>query len=461
MPIYVKNVRFGHATNSSSTHSIVVFEGKAPRDSYDDDDYYGWENFTLSSKEAKSRYLAATLLSNMDLGDVGKFIAAGLTGIFIADLPGGGIDHQSVLRLPKRFSSLMCNSDADFDLDFIEDFKSFLAREDVVILGGNDNSDGHPLRTEENEFKIGLPMEYSGRVHARKDGDEWVIFDVRSGSKVRMSFVSSKEYLKSKAPELVDVKITDFCPFGCTYCYMGSTGAGKHADPNFIYEVAANLAEQKVFEVAIGGGEPTLHPQFKHILEIFADNGTVPNFTTRNRMWFYVPENLAAFRACGGAFAFSVDNQGDVREWGKLLDRLEIDHSKAHAQYVIGENSSYALEGILSAASAIGVPVTLLGYKTTGRGATNPKPKNQAVWHEVVASMRGRNSHVPRIGIDTVLAQQGVPESIPKWCYTTKEGAFSCYVDAVEKKIGPSSFCPPEEMRPWSHQTWLKDFYSF
>lgn len=33
--------------------------------------------------------------------------------------------------------------------------------------------------------------------------------------------------------------------------------------------------------------------------------------------------------------------------------------------------------------------------------------------------------------------------------YTTKEGKFSMYIDAVTKKMGPSSFCDSLLMRPF------------
>jgi hypothetical protein len=35
---------------------------------------------------------------------------------------------------------------------------------------------------------------------------------------------------------------------------------------------------------------------------------------------------------------------------------------------------------------------------------------------------------------------------VPEYLYEVKEGDFSCYIDAVDKKIAPSSYCSPEEM---------------
>jgi organic radical activating enzyme len=41
---------------------------------------------------------------------------------------------------------------------------------------------------------------------------------------------------------------------------------------------------QRPFQVAIGGGEPTSHPDFVKVLEVFKDLGIEPNYTT-NGMW--------------------------------------------------------------------------------------------------------------------------------------------------------------------------------
>ncbi len=52
--------------------------------------------------------------------------------------------------------------------------------------------------------------------------------------------------------------------------------------------------------------------------------------------------------------------------------------------------------------------------------------------------------------IDTVLADQYksqiIEAGIPSYMFDTKDGKFSCYIDAVAKKIGPSSYCSPDQM---------------
>ena len=51
----IHNVRLGFATNSSSTHSLI-FLPKA-QDNYNEGGF-GWDNFTLASKEANLDFVA-------------------------------------------------------------------------------------------------------------------------------------------------------------------------------------------------------------------------------------------------------------------------------------------------------------------------------------------------------------------------------------------------------------------
>lgn len=78
------------------------------------------------------------------------------------------------------------------------------------------------------------------------------------------------------------------------------------------------MKEKGVFELAIGGGEPTLHPRFHDIIEACvkknSDGGfIVPNFTTRNLSVFKkgMDKTHDLLYSIGG-FAYSVDGKKDV-----------------------------------------------------------------------------------------------------------------------------------------------------
>ena len=244
---------------------------------------------------------------------------------------------------------------------------------------------------------------------------------------------------RSSLPELVDLKITDFCPFNCGFCYMGSTVKGEHAHARTIKGIVAELAKAQVFEIAIGGGEPTLHPDFVDICKDIAYHGISCNFTTKSLAWLRdLKQALPIVETCT-AFAFSADSVEDVQEvhdaWAPYRSQIVC-----NIQLVVGVVTERDLAAILVQAKELRLPVTLLGFKTTGRGGRFHRDAYD--WLQVV-----KDAGYSRIGIDTVLAAtlEG-QEDVPDLFYHTKEGAWSMYVDATTQRAGPSSYCAPEKM---------------
>lgn len=452
----IHQVRLGLATNSSSTHSLIILPGGA-EDNDADEGEFGWNFFTCGSKEAKLRYAATQLRSTMQQVasmDVATTVAEAWTGIKMGDAGEYGydaeyVDHQSLWTLPLDWEG------KSVDREFFEDLKSFLLREDVVVLGGNDNDENsHPL-DDGSSFRLGVPLESSAKdLVCRKDDGYWVLFNRASGTKIRMSFhdgVDGIEPAKAKTPELVDVKITDFCPYNCAFCYQDSTAKGQHADTDYLRNLAYALGEKRVFEVAIGGGEPTLHPRFVEILETFRRNGIVPNFTTKNLTWLNDHSLRPKILEAAGAFAFSIEKADELKKLAALRDTYEIPNHKLNCQYVMGSSSNYDFEQILRVSAERGLRVTLLGYKTNGRG-DQFKPKDYSTWTETLKKVHEEHKWRLKIGIDTALAAEYQGQladlGIPKWCYEIEEGKFSMYIDAVTKKTAKSSYGPSLTMRP-------------
>ena len=296
----VSNIRFGHATNSSSYHSLVFLpKGKSPSDDYKMDGTFGWDNFTCFSPKAKEDYLAVLLQQNLHNFDpqVTKYILSNLvpTSQYHAD---SYIDHQSVVTLPKKFGS-------DYiDEGFFFDLRDYILQPNLAILGGNDNDDEpHPLAS--GNFRLPLTEGY-GDYTCRKDymNNEWVIFNKMSGTKIRFSFTKGKDFAttttKADTPELVDIKITDYCPFNCAFCYQDSRPTGKNETKIGMWTLANILSDLKVFEVALGGGEPTLAKNFAQTVETFYRKGITPNFSTKNLEFFRDHRNYKTLEMVGG-----------------------------------------------------------------------------------------------------------------------------------------------------------------
>jgi hypothetical protein len=308
----------------------------------------------------------------------------------------------------------------------------------------------------------------------RDDKTHFVLFSKRDGSKARITFddddVKSVLPLRGLTPELVDVKLTDYCEMNCDYCYQGSTTKGRHAPMPQVESVLKALAGNRVFEVAFGGGEPTTHPNFIEILKLTRSLGMVPNFTTRNAK--FLAEHPELFDETSdarvGAVAFSVDTVHDMAE---AVTTLWPDRTAAPArpsvlfklqwQVVHGAVSTEELKRMVDSPHRMYRPILLLGWKTTGRGSSvaplECNWESALVGPSTKAKQDTDNPTIASLGeglyIDAEFQRQfgnrllelgAIPETLGG-----PEGTFSMYIDAVNGVLGPSSYCEKKLMRPF------------
>lgn len=448
----ITNVRLGHACNSSSTHTLLIgreVEGNATRGDY------GWNHFVLSKTDDKMDYLGNALCQQLR-GVIGEDMTAVVLQSLFGEVTDGkngyGIDHQSVPVLPTEWGR------KGVDKKFLDAFRAFLSRPDVAILGGNDHDKWRHKGIKESEAVAYPFRECTGTLVAREDNGLWTLFSPESGTRVSMDFgaMSSSSFLRKKPwegqtinfPWLVDMKITDYCNYGCAFCYQGSTEEGKHADMGVVRNIAYALGEGKCFEVAIGGGEPTLHPDFFSILEAFKHYGVTPNFTTRNLA--FVRKHRQRLNDLVGAIAVSVDNLTQAKALRKLCDERSSEGRagfRLHAQIIDGMvKDPQAIRKVMDNQWP-DVPVTLLGYKTTGRGSL-VAPPHLGAWKqdEGVRRPSGKRKDWWRFpyAVDTAflsmyksdkLLNGVVPETAD-----IVEGRTSCYIDAVSGFMSKSSY---------------------
>jgi len=241
--VQIRSIRIGAATNSSSTHSVIFYNGAPLGDNPVDEDGYGWEQFTLVSPEAKLDYLNAQW-ATATLG----WEERGKEGFRY-------VDHQSLWQWPKL------NGKADRRV--FELVKRELLKDGVVILGGNDNSGEHHLYATQRAVPLFEVLRNGTGVKIREDPvGKWITvlaahtYDSPTGIKFRLG---DGEIKKSYTPELMDIKVTDYCRVGCDFCYQGSTPQGRHAPWDRLQRAVVILKQLDVMEVALGGGHPGLH----------------------------------------------------------------------------------------------------------------------------------------------------------------------------------------------------------
>lgn len=431
----ILKVRLNHATNSSSVHSVIRVGDDQLKDT-NVDDSFGENKFVASSDDSKQSYFSLILESSLR-STVGEQIAKLVTRD-ICGLSDGYIDHESAVAIP-------CGWDEKApDLDFAEELKQWFLQSDIVILGGSDNDDDHDLLSKYKSSDVldSLPC-YGTRAVCRKDTEgHWTIFYRSTGTKVRISFVD-REAPRSEFPELIDIKLTDYCNKGCTYCYQGSTTKGKHSNLNYISSLARQCQAMKVFEVALGGGEPTGHPSFLRILKLFRYYGTVPSFSTRSLEWLKEKDYAERISKACGSWALSVNVATEIDDAMNAIK--DIDVKKPAIHIVLGAFPWSQTEELLRTCAAHELRVVLLGFKQTGRGI-GFKTHDNSKWIELVDSLKLHTS------IDTSLAATYADEleaaDVPEWLLERKEGCHSMYIDAVAQTMGPSSFCSEDMMIP-------------
>lgn len=490
----IHKIRLGLACNSSSSHSLILLpEGVNLEDDWGwgvpdeevSDDYdlgadylnqllenekkrqeealngkrfeFGWNWFTASSDNTKRHYLGIVLWSQLRRNlpvALADSIMRDWLGITLPDDDDYGlncyIDHQSHWSLPCEFGTTVP------DKEFFDILKDFVLNDRLVILGGNDNDDrSHHHLSKGEPTTTYLPEDDTRTIFVcRRDPvyDYWVFFWPDTGAKLRVTLGKDKiAPERASVPELVDVKINDYCPFKCEFCYQGSTSDAGHANRNDIIYLFRHLCKNKVFEVALGGGEPTMHPEFLKILKDARENGIVPNFTTKNLAWLKDKSYAQKVMDQAGNFAFSVDKAEDIEMLAALLKVNDISPSRVSVQIVMGTLTQWEFENIVKTASAAEIRLTLLGYKTTGRGG-NFKPQKYQWWLDSIQKVR-LEGELYNLCIDTALAKEYEEEilsiGIPSYVFETEEGKFSMYVDCVQKKAGPSSYCDPSQMIEW------------
>lgn len=249
----------------------------------------------------------------------------------------------------------------------------------------------------------------------------------------------------SPVPETVDVSITDKCHFGCPYCYQDSKPDLPHA-PKELVETILKGFDQPPYQMAIGGGEPTLHPDFPYILKTCRELGTVPNYTTAGDK---ISQRIikATNEVCGGvAMTFHAFKGIDwfVEHYVKLRGQLDV---QLNVHLIADKDVAKNLFALLDRYKDLGpLNLVLLAYYPDVGRATMDTLLTKRVYMkdfpEAIVAARSANFKIafsegllpyflsrPKLGINTSFAMPS-------------EGRFSCYFDP-KGRISHSSFNPP------------------
>ncbi len=99
--------------------------------------------------------------------------------------------------------------------------------------------------------------------------------DLRRGSVVILD-----DRVHPDAPVFVDITITHSCLANCSFCYMESRPDGQHASVKRILDFIDLWSPYYPFQIALGGGEPTLHPDLPEIINEIVARQVICTFST-------------------------------------------------------------------------------------------------------------------------------------------------------------------------------------
>jgi MoaA/NifB/PqqE/SkfB family radical SAM enzyme len=228
-------------------------------------------------------------------------------------------------------------------------------------------------------------------------------------------------------PELVDLKITNRCTSECEYCYQNSHPEGKYQYVHRINQILDILHELRVFEVAIGGGEPMLHPNIFQIADRCRELNITPNLSTRAYEVFKYPQIRTYLRNKFGRVGVSIDSKDQWEEVSEYVGQV-----RPMLHYV--PFNLQELEKVLS----IKRDILLLHPKNMGKGENFYREYN---YEEVWDLISNRDIRFYSLSVDTMFAKRLEPYwDVPPELYFTEDGIHSKYVDAVKLEVGFSSY---------------------
>lgn len=179
------------------------------------------------------------------------------------------------------------------------------------------------------------------------------------------------------SPTLIDVQVTRRCNMGCPHCYASSQPGAEHMAFDDLQSLLEQASRAGVCQMAIGGGEPLLHPRLVDILELSSALGIVPNLTTSGDGM--TPRILEAMAQCCGAVALSLEGVGPdfalrrrsgFRFFESSRARLREHGIPTVLQVTLSAENLPALPSIVDYCLAIPdlYGVIFLAYKPVGRG---------------------------------------------------------------------------------------------
>ena len=264
-----------------------------------------------------------------------------------------------------------------------------------------------------------------------QNGDYKVSLNLEDGTKTR------EGEGKTAFPESIDLKITDYCDAGCSYCHESSTKRGISAPTTSIMENLKGLPPG--IELAIGGGNPLSHPQFTRLLEGFKAEGWISNVTV-NRKHLMPSTIYSLTQLQGKSLVYGIGESVHAvftPDYGRGSTR-NLENLVWHV--IVGIHNPIDILSLTNRPQRL----LVLGYKTYGFGKTRDVEKIGLSIYKWRYWIRAIIQSGIKVSFDNLaLEQLDLKNRITpaEWNshYMGDDGKFSMYIDAVKQEFAKSS----------------------
>lgn len=254
-------------------------------------------------------------------------------------------------------------------------------------------------------------------------------------------------------PESIDIKITNYCDMGCSYCHEQSTKEGKESDIFKLLDVLSVLPSG--VELAIGGGNPLSHYELYHFLTVCKERGHIINLTINQghlKTFYPLIKDLIDNQLVKGIGISIINNNykwikeikklsnnivyhvingiNDVTIIQDLMD-LEVDIQNCHSSRVDYNNCK----------------ILILGYKQFGFGVNyfanndNLITKRMKDWYIFLSKYFNKqctlsfdNLAIEQLNLKRFFTNEGWSKF-----YMGDDFVHTMYIDAVKQEFSPTS----------------------
>lgn len=254
------------------------------------------------------------------------------------------------------------------------------------------------------------------------------------GTKVRMT--NDYDFIPAFS-ENCDVKITDKCGMGCSFCYEGCTKEGKHADLLKYTKLIDSL--HPYTEMALNGNDLDI-PNFVEFLELLKEKKVFANITVHQQQFMKNFDYIKSLQEKGLIHGIGVSLSNSSNE--EFIQKLtQVKNTVIHTINGLFTETDY------NNLKDKGLKVLFLGYKHLRRGDTYYSEHSNTIENNIKwlsGQIMDITTHFKVVSFDNLsLNQLDIKSKLDpkKWeeFYMGDDGGFTFYIDLVAGTFSKNS----------------------